>query len=106
MPRNQVKPPRRNDPVSSTRHATHQQSAIEGAQVLQNSLVAAQQLRIRELEPGEDGRSAKGRASLATTLGAMADVKCQGLFARRLEGDGSALALGLHPVGLCYSLYW
>lgn len=61
-----------------------------------NSLVAAQQLGVRQLEPREDGRRAKRRARLPLAVVAVADVQCQGLLGRRLEANSSALAAGVH----------
>jgi hypothetical protein len=61
--------------------------------------VTAQQLGIRQLEPGEDGRGAKRRARLALARVAVANVQCQGLLGRRLEPDGPALTASVHLGG-------
>lgn len=71
--------------------------------------VAAQQLRIRQLEAGKDGRRAKGRARLAATVGAVADVQGERLRERRLEADGATLALRVHLVSVflpCHAMGW
>ena len=60
------------------------------------SHITAQQVGIGQGKPREDGRGAKGRTRLPATLEAVTDVEGQRLGDGCLEGDGSALALGVH----------
>jgi hypothetical protein len=67
-----------------------------------NAPVAAQKLRVREVEAGEDGGGAERRACLAATVVAMADIEGQRAGERRSESDGAALAGGFHDGGFFY----
>lgn len=61
-----------------------------------HSRIAAQQVPSRNLEARKDGRRAKRRARLALARLAVAYIQREGLGQRRGEGDGAALAPGLH----------
>lgn len=74
----------------------HNRILSHGQRTDGDSRITAQQISIGELEPWKDGRGAKGRARLAATLCAVADVECQGLLDGCLEGDGPALASDIH----------
>lgn len=64
-----------------------------------NTPVAAQKLRVREVEAGEDGGGAECRACLTATVVAMADIEGKGIGEGRGESDGAALARGFHDAG-------
>jgi hypothetical protein len=68
--------------------------------------VAAQQLRVGELKPREDGRGAKRRARLPLAVLAVADVEGEGLRGGRLEAHGAALTGRFHDDGWCCCWWW
>lgn len=58
--------------------------------------VDTQKIRIRQLKPRKDGRSAKRRACLSSTSIAVTDVESKGLRQRSFESHRTALTSGLH----------
>jgi hypothetical protein len=75
--------------ITSTNHT---RQLVEG----RHSRIAAQQVIVRKLESGKDGRRAKRGARLTAAVGAVADVEGERLGRGRAEPDGAALTSGVH----------
>ncbi len=85
--------------LASCDHSTVSLTAPHRHRADSDVLVTAQQLRVRQRKPGEDGRGPKCRARLALALVAVANIQCQRLRGWCLEADSSALAAGVHVGG-------